>query len=199
LDTLEGDIEEHQQSARQAREAGTKTPEAPDPEDAGILEEAPWQLPRGTKAHARVLERGSLETQRALKEHYEKANINKSKGKGKGKEKGNKGEGRELGTKELQEFPTPAEARQHFQHLDRSAASNARGDAAGGTPASTPTEAQGSLGPTPPASDDMDTKEPGLRRKREEVEEVPEEDTRTPDGDRRRGSFRTGDGNSRAT
>ncbi len=190
------------QHATQAQEAHQARPahEAAQPtiESHVVIPEtgAPWQISTGTKAHARLLERGSTTTQQRVLERLNQ----KNKG---GKKKGSTDQGiwqQEGGMHDIAAFPTPAQARQIFQEKDArnldSASPAAPAPRVAGTPSSPSQAATGSL--TAPAAadtdDGMDYGVAGHRRKREE--NVEDMESSADEADKRPSVRRGGEGES---
>ncbi len=186
------------QHATQAQEARQERPsEAAEPtiESHAVIPEtgAPWQISTGTKAHARLLERGSTTTQQRV---LERLNQKNKGGKKKGTDKGVWQQ--DGGIHDIAAFPAPAQARQIFQEKDArnldSASPAAPAPRAAGTPSSPAQAATGSIAPPAAADEDdgMDFGVAGHRRKREEHDEdldssADEADKRPPARKGRRG------------
>ena len=192
LRAQQAEMRRHEDQAREAQQARAAMAAANTSVESHAVipeEDAPWQISTGTKAHARLLERGSMATQQRVLERLTQKN--------KGKKKGKPVQGvwqKEGGIHDISDFPTPAQARQTFQRMEvQNAANSARAGAASGsgTPSTPLPAARGSLGAAAGTTEDvdMDFGITGQRRKRQENEEDPE---LHDDAAERSSSFRRG-------
>ena len=184
---------QHTAQAQEAQQAGLAQGAAQTTIESHVVipeTDAPRQISTGTKAHARLLERGSTTTQQRVLERLNQKN--------KGKKKGSTDQGvwqQEGGMHDIAAFPTPAQARQIFQEKDArnldSASPAVPAPRVAGTPSSPAPVATGSLAaPAAADTDDgMDYGVAGHRRKREENVEDMES---SADEAEKRPSFRRG-------
>ncbi len=176
LRARQAEMRNHEDQAREAQKARDAADTATTTVESHVVipeVDAPWQISTGTKAHARLLERGSTATQQRVLDRLTQKNKGK---KGKPIQSAWQQEG---GIHNISDFPTAAQARETFQRMEvQSAANQARAGAAtaAGTPPTPLPAARGSLAAAAGAQEDvaMAFGITGQRRKREDSEEDPE-------------------------